>query len=295
VTTTVVQAYRFAVDPTPTQEAVLRSPLRGAAVRGQLGPRAGDGEPGSAPRLQPPTGFPSTRGPPRWAWSAYSLRKLLEPGQRRDSAVVGENSKEAYSSGLGEPRDRACATGPRRVKGTRACPKMTSPRCRGKRVGLSCRFTTGAFGLGRGSSACAVPAYRPPCARTRVDAETRPACRGWPGTYPIGHRPRIGPGVGSARSPWRSPAPTPPLLAPGSVVGVDLGVTSPAVPSTGEITREPASSAGRPTGAAPPTAPSRQAYRPMGFTCPFWSWPCSAPSASASTPSGSPVGAFAPR
>jgi hypothetical protein len=153
------------------------------------------------------------------------------------------------------------AIGPRRVTAHGLGRKVKFPRFRGKRVGLSCRFTTGAFGLGRGSSACAVAAYRPPCARTSRRGNS-PGMSSTAGH--VSDRPpsRIGPGVGSARCPWRSPVPTPPLLAPGSVVGVDLGVTSLAVLWTGEITREPASSGGRPTGAAPPTAPSLQAYRP---------------------------------
>jgi hypothetical protein len=88
---------------------------------------------------------------------------------------------------------------------------MTFPRFRGTRVGLSCRFTTGAFGLGRGSSACAVPAYRPPCARTSRRGNS-PGMSSTAGH--VSDRPpsRIGPGVGSAPSPWRSPAPTPPPL-----------------------------------------------------------------------------------
>jgi putative transposase len=87
VTTTVLQAYRFALDPTPTQEAALRS-HRGpqwyaftwglALVTANLGQRQAE----TSYRI------PVDELTPAVPFSAYSPRKLLEPGQRRDSAVV---------------------------------------------------------------------------------------------------------------------------------------------------------------------------------------------------------------
>jgi hypothetical protein len=114
---------------------------------------------------------------------------------------------------------------------------------------------------GRGSSACAAAAYRHR-AHARVDAKTRPACRARPGTYPIGH-PHV-----SVRAlvllvlRGDHPHRPRPYSPPGAWSVWISAVTSLAVLSTGEITREPASSGGHPTGAAPPTAPSPQAYRP---------------------------------
>jgi putative transposase len=57
-----------------------------------------------------------------------------------------ENSKEAYSSGVANVAPalgnwHASKTGQRRG------PKVRFPRFTGKRHGLSCRFTTGGFGL----------------------------------------------------------------------------------------------------------------------------------------------------
>ena len=64
-------------------------------------------------------------------------------------APWGEDSKEAYSSGLAN-----LATGLGNWNGskdgTRRGPKVRFPRFKGKRHGLSCRFTTGAFGLPEG-------------------------------------------------------------------------------------------------------------------------------------------------
>jgi putative transposase len=60
---------------------------------------------------------------------------------------VAENSKEAYSSGLAN-----AATAFQNYRdswnGRRRGPKIRPPRFKGRRARRSCRFTTGAFGLG---------------------------------------------------------------------------------------------------------------------------------------------------
>jgi putative transposase len=63
----------------------------------------------------------------------------------------------------------------------------------------------------------------------------------WPAVAPASARPpcRTSAGGGSARSPWRSPATARPRPRPESVIGVDLGITSLAVLSTGETVPYP--------------------------------------------------------
>jgi len=55
ITNAVIQAYRFALDPTPAQDAVLRFGIAGAAVRVQLGPGAGEAGDGAADGGKRPT------------------------------------------------------------------------------------------------------------------------------------------------------------------------------------------------------------------------------------------------
>lgn len=98
LTVEVVQAYRFALDPSPGQEQVLAAHCGAsraalnimlAAVMANLDQRSAEKSYGlSDPQLTPTIN-----------WSAYSLRK--EWNQRK--AIVApwwaNNSKEAYSSG----------------------------------------------------------------------------------------------------------------------------------------------------------------------------------------------------
>jgi hypothetical protein len=58
----------------------------------------------------------------------------------------GENSKDAYSSGLANLAT-ALTNWSDSTKGKRRGRKLGFPRFKGKRGGWSCRFTTGAFGL----------------------------------------------------------------------------------------------------------------------------------------------------
>jgi putative transposase len=151
--------------------------------------------------------------------------------------VVAENSKEAYSSGLANLATaltnwRDCRAG------TRHGPEVRFPRFKGKRSALSCRFTTGAFGLSDGDRRH-VKLPRVGLVRThestrklarhveRGTAQIRSAtvsCRGgrWFCSF-------------SVQITRTDPAPA----QPGSAVGVDLGVTSLAVLSTGDIVPNP--------------------------------------------------------
>ncbi len=143
----VIRAYRFALDPTPAQDAVLRSHCGGqryafnwglALVRAVMDQRTAEAS----------YGIGEAELTPSLSWSAYSLRKLWNQAKDEKAPWWGENSKEAYASGLA---NLATALGNWKASktGKRRGPTVRFPRFRGKRAGLSCRFTTGAFGLPR--------------------------------------------------------------------------------------------------------------------------------------------------
>lgn len=233
---TVLQAYRFALDPTCAQETALRSHCGGqrfafnwglAQVRATLDQR-------EAERSYGLTGGQLT---PSMSWSAYSLRKTWNQDKGKAAPWWAENSKEAYSSGLANLAT-ALANWSNSRSGIRKGVKVRFPRFKGKRTGLSCRFTTGSFGL--------VEADRrhvqlPRIGMVRTHESTRKLAR------------RIEAGTARIRSAtvtFRSgrwfvafsveversdPAPT----LPESVVGVDLGIKSLAVLSTGEVMPNP--------------------------------------------------------
>jgi putative transposase len=143
----VIQAYRFALDPTPGQDAGLRSHCGGqrrafnwglARVRANLAQRDAERSYGIPDAELTPS--------PSVSWSAYGLRKDWNRAKDEVAPWWAENSKEAYSSGLA---DLATALGnwADSRSGKRRGPRVRFPRFRGKRKTLSCRFTTGAFGL----------------------------------------------------------------------------------------------------------------------------------------------------
>lgn len=231
----VVQAYRFALDPTPAQQAALRSHCGGqryafnwglAQVKANLAQREAERS----------YGILDAELTPSLPWSAYSLRKSWNQAKSATAPWWAENSKEAYASGLA---NLAAALGnwSDSRNGKRRGPKVRFPRFRGKRRAMSCRFTTGAFGLADDRRHVKLPRI----GLVRTLESTRKLAR------------RVERGAASVRSAtvshrggrWHvsfsveltrhDPAPT----APGSVVGVDLGIKSLAVLSTGEIVPNP--------------------------------------------------------
>jgi putative transposase len=236
VTTTVVQAYRFALDPTPEQDAVLRSHCGGqryafnwglALVTAVMNQR----------KAEASYGIGADQLTPSLSWSAYSLRKTWNQTKDTTAPWWAENSKEAYSSGLA---NLATALGNWNAsrKGTRAGRKVKFPRFKGKRHGMSCRFTTGAFGL-------------PDTDRRHVKLPRLGLVRTHESTRTLARH--LGRGTGGIRSAsvthqggrWfcsfsveverHDPAPA----RLDSVVGVDLGVKSLAVLSTEEVIANP--------------------------------------------------------
>jgi len=218
-----MRAYRFALDPSPDQEIALRSHCgaqRFAYNWGLARIKANH----SQRKAEASYGLEGDEITPPLDWSAYSLRKDWNQVKGEVAPWWSENSKEAYSSGLA---NLAAALG-----------NWRDSR-KGKRAGLSCRFTTGGFGL-VGTDRRHVKLPRIGIVRTHES--TRKLAR------------HIERGTARIRSAtvslrggrWfvsftteisrhdRSPA------RPESTVGVDLGVKSLAVLSTGEIIPNPA-------------------------------------------------------
>lgn len=137
----VVQAYRFAMDPTPTQLRALASHAGAARfahnhmlslVKAVMDQRAAERSYGiSEDQLTPTLG-----------WSLPALRKMWN--QRKESCAPwwGENSKEAYNTGLdGLARGLDAWSASRR--GQRAGVAVGFPRFKSARTPRSVRFTTG--------------------------------------------------------------------------------------------------------------------------------------------------------
>jgi putative transposase len=234
--TAVIQAYRFALDPTSEQDVVLRSHCGGqryafnwglALVTAVLDQRNAEAS----------YGIPADQLTPSLNWSAYSLRKLWNQAKITVAPWWAENSKEAYSSGLA---NLATALGNWNASknGTRRGPKVRFPRLKGKRHGMSCRFTTGAFGLAEGDRR---HVKLPRIGVVRTHESTRKLAR-----HVERGRARIRSATVSRQSGrWfcsfsveiirNDPAPS----QPDTVVGVDLGIKSLAVLSTGEVIANP--------------------------------------------------------
>jgi putative transposase len=232
----VLQAYRFALDPAPGQEAALRSHCGAqryaynwglARVKANLAQREAERS----------YGIPDTELTPPVAWSAYGLRKTWNRVKGSVAPWWAANSKEAYSSGLA---NLATALGNWSASkaGRRAGPRVRFPRFKGRRAGLSCRFTTGAFGL---TDTDRRHVKLPRIGIVRTHESTRKLVRHVErGTARI-----CSAAVSYRRGRWwvsftveiqrseRRPA------RPGSVVGVDLGVRHLAVLSTGEVIPNP--------------------------------------------------------
>jgi putative transposase len=181
-------------------------------------------------------GIADDRLTPSAPWSAYSLRKTWNLTKNEIAPWWGENSKEAYSSGLA---NLAAALGnwADSKRGKRLGRRLGFPRFKGKRSGLSCRFTTGAFGLADDRRHVKLPRI----GAVRTHESTRKLAR---------HVERGNARIRSATVSFRAgrwfasfsveitrddPAPT----QPESVVGVDLGVKSLAVLSTGQTVPNP--------------------------------------------------------
>ncbi len=230
-----IRAYLFALDPTDAQAEGFRSHCGAqrfaynfglALVRANLDQRTAERS----------YGITDDQLTPAVSWSAFSLRRAWNTAKTERAPWWRENSKEAYSSGLA---NLATALGNWSASKSekRAGPKVAFPRFKSRRSRLTCRFTTGAFGLTADRRHIQLPRI----GLVRTHESTRKLAR------------RVDNGTARIRSAtlsWQRgrwhvafsvelPNPTPAERTGGRVVGVDLGITSLAVLSTGETVPNP--------------------------------------------------------
>jgi len=139
----VVQAYRFALDPSATQARVLASHAGGArfAANHMLAIIKAVMNQRDAERSY---GIFEAELTPMPGWSLSALRKVWNQRKATYAPWWEENSKEAYNTGLdGLARGLEAWSKPRR--GQRSGKPMGFPRFKSARSGLSVRFTTGAI------------------------------------------------------------------------------------------------------------------------------------------------------
>lgn len=224
-----IRAYRFALDPTPLQEEQLRSHCGAQRFAYNWGLRLvkTNLEQRAAERTY---GITDDELTPTLNWSAFALRKTWNNVKDDIAPWWRENSKEAYSSGLANLAAAlqnwvSFQSGGRRGRSTRF------PRFKTKKSRLSCRFTTGAFGL--------VDTDRrhvklPRIGQVRTHESTRKLAR----RVERGSARIRSATVSHTRGRWfvsfsvEVSDPPPCHVRPGHVVGVDFGVSKLAVLSS---------------------------------------------------------------
>jgi putative transposase len=235
---TVTQAYRFALDPTPGQVEALSSHAGGQRfaynwgldlVRVNLSQRAAERS----------HAMPEAELTPAVGWSGYELRKHWNAVKHMVAPWWQANSKEVYSAGLAH---LATALGNWKASrsGARRGPRVGFPRRKFKRrtTPSFTVTTTGAFGLAGGDRR---HVKLPRIGAVRTHESTRKLARHLErGTGRI-----LSATVSYRRGRWQvaftvtvdKHEPAPPAST--DAVGVDLGVKSLAVLSTGEHVANP--------------------------------------------------------
>lgn len=135
------QAYRFALDPTPTQVRALASHAGGARfahnhmlalVKAVMDQRAAERS----------YDIDEAQLTPVLGWSLPALRKVWNQRKASYAPWWGVNSKEAYNTGL-DGLARGLDAWSKSRKGERKGPVIGFPRFKSARVPKSVRFTTG--------------------------------------------------------------------------------------------------------------------------------------------------------
>lgn len=230
-----IRAYLFALDPTPEQAEAFQSHCGAQrfAYNWGLALVKANHDQRAAERTYD---IPDDQLTPPVPWSAYSLRKLWNQAKDEEAPWWAENSKEAYSSGLANLATALSNWSASRI-GKRVGREIAFPRFKSRRSRLSCRFTTGQFGLGSDRRHIHLPRI----GRVRTHESTRKLAR------------QVEAGAARIRSAtlsWQRgrwhvsfsvelPDSTPPERTSERVVGVDLGIKSLAVLSTGESVSNP--------------------------------------------------------
>jgi putative transposase len=137
----VVQAYRFALDPTPSQVRALSSHAGAArfAHNHMLALLKSVMDQRGAERSY---GIDEQDLTPSLRWSLPALRKVWNQRKTTCAPWWGENSKEAYNTGL-DALARGLDAWSKSRAGRRAGKQIGFPRFKTARAGRSVRFTTG--------------------------------------------------------------------------------------------------------------------------------------------------------
>jgi len=234
-----LSSYRFALDPTPTQVRDLRSHCGAARVAYNWGlahVKAAAGQRGAETTY----GVPIEALTPAVSWSLYSLRKEWNAAKGEVAPWWGECSKEAFNTGL-DGLARALKNWGDSRSGKRKGAPVGFPRFKSKhRSRLSVRFTTGAI-------RCETKhAVLPRLGRVKLHED---AC-GLVDKVDAGTARVISAAVRFERGQWfvsftvDMDRRTRTSAIAGSVVGVDLGIKTLAVLSTGEQVPNPRHSGG---------------------------------------------------
>jgi putative transposase len=151
-----VQAYRFALDPSPAQERALWSHCGAARfafnwglayVQAAMGQRAAEASYGIAARDLTPA----------ISWTLPALRKAWNQAKEQVAPWWGENSKEAYNTGL-DALARALGNWNQSRTGKRKGPKIGFPRFKSRRQATpAVRFTTGVIRIEPGGRHVTLP------------------------------------------------------------------------------------------------------------------------------------------
>ncbi|MEV4413133.1 IS607 family element RNA-guided endonuclease TnpB [Catellatospora sp. NPDC049609] len=232
----VVQAYRFALDPTPAQDRDLHRHAGAgrfafnwalAAVRANLDQRAAERTYGlTDPQLTPALG-----------WNLPALRRAWNTAKAEVAPWWKQCSKEAYNTGL-DGLARALGNWSASRTGRRAGPRIGFPRFKSRRRAVpSVRFTTGTIRVEDTRHHVTLPRL----GRIRTHESTRKLARRLhAGTARImsatvrhtGGRWHVSFTVQVTRIPQRPQRPQ-------QSVGVDVGLTHLAILSTGHVVANP--------------------------------------------------------
>jgi putative transposase len=223
----VIQAYRYALDPTPRQTGALWSHWGAARfaynwglglVKQRLDQRAA-GEQVEVP------------------WTLAALRREWNRAKRQVAPWWQENSKEAYSSGL-DALARALANWSASKRGRRKGPRVGFPRFKGKhRSQPACRFTTGAIRVEPDRHHVVLPRL----GRIRTHESTHKLAR----RLEAGTARIVSATVSCTANRWHVSFTVevqrriPHRLPVGGLVGIDVGVQHLAVLSTGQAIPNP--------------------------------------------------------
>ncbi|MGB8199848.1 MAG: RNA-guided endonuclease TnpB family protein, partial [Pseudonocardiaceae bacterium] len=227
-----IRAYLFALDPTEEQEQAFRSHCGAQRYAYNFGV-----ELAGKIRAQRAAEYSyGLRGAELTSCSAYDLRRAWNTAKHERAPWWAENSKEAYSSGLSNAATAFKNFGDS-FRGARRGPKIRYLRFKGRRARLTCRFTTGVFGLTADRRHVKLPRI----GAVRTHESTRKLAR----HVEAGTARILAATLSHQRGRWHVamsvelPDPTPAERTQGRVVGVDLGIKSLAVLSTGEVVPNP--------------------------------------------------------